>query len=1152
MGKVAKGQSSTLAALLTACLALAPSAMSSARAQPSGGEAEVSVEAIEAALEGLEELPELDAAAKAQAKESLAAAKASLESARKATADAASFARKLEEAAAEREAQPNKPSGAIAQTQAPSPEEIAGWPKRDLAELEQLLAAHEPNLAAARQKLAALQDEGRRRAERSVECNKLEAEARKQLESLAALAAPAADAGPVAAAARLAQSARRLELESLLEARAKELHYYKQTNDLLPAWREQAEAQASQLEKAVKALQDAVNAKRRTEAQQSADRAAWEKQEAVEKHPAVRALAEANEALARRLPEWALRLERASNDRKSWEERRKTLVRDFEEVQRLVEKSGLTEAVGFQLRKRHAALPDARRQRAEQLARQAELSTAQLEYFDLTDQRERLAGVDDRWPQILADLARDGKLAASPPDPSDRESVQSVVGLLKQRRTHLDALRQHCVQYIETLGTIEHEDRLHAETAHDYARYIDGRVLWIRSAEPVAAATFRRAWQAWQSHWRDGQWLGVVRTLSRDLLEHPAIDLGLAVLFVPYFLAQRRLRRNLTHVGEQAIKSTTCRFWFTARALYLTLAISLFWPAVLWTLGWRLGAPLEAVPSGEADSTLLAKALASGLQAVAVVYLACDLLRHLCRGRGLAEAHFGWPQSTLRTVRGNVRWLMVAALPLALVVWTMENHPSDPQRNSLGRLAFIVWLLATAVFLKRVLRQEGGALSELIAYNRGGWLDRLSFVWRPLAIGAPLALALLAGVGYYYTSMQLVGRLQATAWLLLGTLVAWAVVLRWLLLARRQLAINQARQRREAAQFQTDETPGLPPAADAASELNLSAINSQTRQLIASFAVLAVMLGVWFIWVDVLPALGLLDRFVVWGEQAVEGHVTLSDAFVVLLIAVMTTIAAKNIPGLLEIALLQRLPLDSGLRYAVSAVSKYLISIVGITAACAQMGIRWEKVQWLVAAISVGLGFGLQEIFANFISGLIILFERPVRPGDVVTVGDVTGCVTQIRIRATTITDWDRKELLVPNKELISGRVMNWTLSDRVVRITLRIGVAYGSDIARTTQILVQIVNEQAGVLQEPPPSVTFEAFGESTLDFVVRAFLVSLDETLKVKHQLNTRIEAELRAAGIEIAYPQQDIHVRSLPEAMSLRFERRSEEERQRKRAS
>jgi potassium efflux system protein len=541
----------------------------------------------------------------------------------------------------------------------------------------------------------------------------------------------------------------------------------------------------------------------------------------------------------------------------------------------------------------------------------------------------------------------------------------------------------------------------------------------------------------------------------------------------------------------------------------------------------------------------LARALAAGLQTVALVFLAGDLLRHLCRGRGLAEAHFGWPQSTLRTIRRNVRWLMVIGLPLALVVWTMEQHP-DLQRNSLGRLAFIVWLLAAAVFLQRVLSPDSGVLSELIAYNRGGWLDRLSFVWRPLAIGGPAVLALLAAVGYYYTAMQLVGRLQATAWLLLGAVVAWAIVLRWLLLARRQLAINQARQRREAALAQADAEAGAAaPSSDAVPELNLSAINAQTRQLIASFAVLAVMLGVWLIWVDVLPALGMLDRFIVWGEKAVEGHVTLSDAFVVPVIAVMTSIAAKNIPGLLEIAILQRLPLDSGLRYAVSAVSKYLITIVGMTAACAQMGIRWEKVQWLVAAISVGLGFGLQEIFANFISGLIILFERPVRPGDVVTVGDVTGCVTQIRIRATTITDWDRKELLVPNKELISGRVVNWTLSDRVVRITVRIGVAYGTDVARVTEILTRLVNEQTSILADPVPTVTFEGFGESTLDFVVRAMLTNLDETLKVKHQLNTKIDAEFRAAGIEIAYPQRDVHVRSLPDLLPLALDRRRTDE-------
>jgi len=196
----------------------------------------------------------------------------------------------------------------------------------------------------------------------------------------------------------------------------------------------------------------------------------------------------------------------------------------------------------------------------------------------------------------------------------------------------------------------------------------------------------------------------------------------------------------------------------------------------------------------------------------------------------------------------------------------------------------------------------------------------------------------------------------------------------------------------------------------------------------------------------------------------------------------------------------------------------------------------WGKMQWLIAAISVGLGFGLQEILANFVSGLIILFERPVRVGDVVTVDDVTGVISRIRMRATTITNWDRKEFIVPNKEFVTGRLLNWTLSDQVNRIVINVGVAYGSDTRQTTALLMKVAGEHALVLDEPKPLVTFEAFGDSSLNFVLRCYLPDLDKRLAVIHDLHMRIDEEFKKAGIEIAFPQQDIHIRSIDAHASL----------------
>ena len=227
---------------------------------------------------------------------------------------------------------------------------------------------------------------------------------------------------------------------------------------------------------------------------------------------------------------------------------------------------------------------------------------------------------------------------------------------------------------------------------------------------------------------------------------------------------------------------------------------------------------------------------------------------------------------------------------------------------------------------------------------------------------------------------------------------------------------------------------------------------------------------------------------------------------------------------------MQHLPFDAGARYAVATVCRYVITVVGLLLCFGILGVGWSKVQWLVAAMGLGLGFGLQEIFANFVSGLIILFERPVRVGDVVTIDNITGVVSRIRMRATTITDGDRKELIIPNKEFITGRVLNWTLSDPVNRVVIRVGIAYGSDTQRAAEILLRLAKNHPNVLDDPPPGVSLESFGDSALNFVLRCFLPNLDGRGTVIHELHMAIDREFREAGIEIAFPQQDVHVRSI----------------------
>jgi len=246
-------------------------------------------------------------------------------------------------------------------------------------------------------------------------------------------------------------------------------------------------------------------------------------------------------------------------------------------------------------------------------------------------------------------------------------------------------------------------------------------------------------------------------------------------------------------------------------------------------------------------------------------------------------------------------------------------------------------------------------------------------------------------------------------------------------------------------------------------------------------------------------------------------------------IALLLTIAgAKNLPGLLEISILNPLGFKAGNRYAVSRIVQYIIFVVGFVVSLAWLGLAWGDVQWLVTAMSVGLGFGLKEIFSNFFSGLILLFERPIRIGDVVTIGDVSGRVSKIRIRATTITDWDRKELIIPNQSMILENLVNWTLSNQTTRITFMLGVAYGTDPEIAQQLIVDTIRKHPLVLDEPEPSALFINFGDSSLDFQIRVFVADTDHRMKTKNDLHMALEKVMRENDIEIPFPQRDINIR------------------------
>jgi potassium efflux system protein len=406
----------------------------------------------------------------------------------------------------------------------------------------------------------------------------------------------------------------------------------------------------------------------------------------------------------------------------------------------------------------------------------------------------------------------------------------------------------------------------------------------------------------------------------------------------------------------------------------------------------------------------------------------------------------------------------------------------------------------------------------------------------------------LAAFGYYETAAQVQGRLFTTAWVSLVGLIVYSFAMRWVVVAHRRLAVAQARQKRDkaialAAAKQAAEASGeVVSQALELPEIDLSSVSHQTRTLLRWIVGGTVLILLWLVWSELVPALGVLDNITMWthlvatdqGEQLMP--VTLWAVLLFILIFVLTVIATRNVPGVLEITVLQRLSLDAGTRYAIGAVSRYLIIAVGIVVAFAQIGADWSKMQWIVAALGVGLGFGLQEIVANFVSGLIILFEQPIRVGDLVTVGDQIGTVSRIHIRATTIIDPDNREIIIPNKAIITDRVTNWALSDPVTRLVVKVGIAYGSDTALAHRVLLETVKANPLVLDSPPPTVFFLGFGDSSLNFEVRVYVREILNRIPLLHELHMAIDRALREHKIEIPFPQRDLHLRTVAAAIEV----------------
>jgi small-conductance mechanosensitive channel len=239
---------------------------------------------------------------------------------------------------------------------------------------------------------------------------------------------------------------------------------------------------------------------------------------------------------------------------------------------------------------------------------------------------------------------------------------------------------------------------------------------------------------------------------------------------------------------------------------------------------------------------------------------------------------------------------------------------------------------------------------------------------------------------------------------------------------------------------------------------------------------------------------------------------------------------AKTLRGVLSEDILPNIDLPRGVANSVSSLSYYAVLMFGLMLALVAAGFQLSQLTIVLGALSVGIGLGLQDVVKNFVSGLILMVERPVQPGDIAEVSGTIGRVRDIGMRSTTLTTFEGADVIVPNGMLLSEKMINWTLSSDQRRIDIAVGVAYGSDPQRVLEVLMQAAASAEGVAHEPSPTVVFSGFGESALEFSVRAWTDHYDNAIFVRSAMAVKIHAALAEAGMAIPFPQRDLHIVSV----------------------
>lgn len=877
----------------------------------------------------------------------------------------------------------------------------------------------------------------------------------------------------------------------------KELDNRTSMQDLVVKQRDYQSARLASEEQKLQALQEQSSAKRLGDTEKTAEETG--ELVAAEDNPLVQKEQELNHQLSQQLISVTSSLNalvQKNLQAKSWLERGIQTERNLNEQVQMLKGNLLLSRILYQLYQQLEAAPTTAVKNLEE-----QIADLHLAQFELSQQRDQL---------FQKNLYLDNLIASSR-EPVSEEDKASLAKLLDTRINLLDQLNRQLDSQLTNAISLQLTQQQLARTHAAIEFTLQQHIFWVSSNKPIDGKWFIN-WPS-QAYKQASDWV-----LKPDWTRWREELLGISLLAFPLLLIGGLLlwKRGTLLERQKKIVKDLGRFrqdsqWHTPRALLFTVLQRL--PGSLFILAGGLLLSYSGLLSPKLMFQITIN-LALG-HLVFSVYLA------VMRPGGIAETHFRIPKAELQAKHTSMRYLWLPLLPLIMLATKAVVEPSTLGNDVIGQ-AMTLTLLGVAAYLvfpisRARIKGEASMQQSLIAIA--------------LAL-APVALIVLAVLGYYYTALKLTGRLIESFYLIIIWSLVYRTALRGLELAARRLAYRRAVAKREHKSSEDAE------GGESVEEqpMALEDVSQQSLRLTRTVLLLIFGVAFYWLWSDLVAVFSYLDSIELWyrsegsGANAMQFPISLSDVLIGFLMLGGAWSLARNLPGLLEVLVLSKLNLAQGTAYAITTMLNYLLIGFGSLTALSMMGVQWDKLQWVAGGLSVGIGFGMKEILSNFVSGIIILFERPVRIGDTVTIGSFSGTVSRIRIRATTLTDFDRKEVIIPNQQLMTERLINWSLSDTVTRVIVRVGVAYGSDLELTRTLLKQAAEENSRVLKDPAPIVYFLTFGASTLDHELRFFVSELGDRNPAVDELNRKIDQLFRENGIEIAFNQMDVYIKNM----------------------